>query len=183
MSLSKQATKSNYVRSSFVCVCVREDAEKTPDNEGSGNPERESTRIESVNKSTMFNSGPIAVDTVGETCRQGEKSPRLFMQEGHQEASSPLSLSFFFFFFLSSSFLLWMKRPNATTWHNVSLFLPKHVVWQSRAETERQRERGNERMGNVYLPRLNGVGIFVHESYAAWVKRGLWWMHTHSLCH
>lgn len=105
----------------------------------------------------MFNSGPIAVDTVGETCNCGEKSPRLFMQEGHQEASSPLSLSLFF---LSDSFLFLNEQPNAKTWHKVSLS-PYQNTWRGNRRV-RKRDRGKEEMKEW--------GMFISPDLMGWVS-------------
>lgn len=46
----------------------------------------------------------------------------------------------------------------------------------------RERDRATEEMkrgGNVYLPRINGPGISVHESDAS---RLFFWIHTHPVC-
>lgn len=85
----------------------------------------------------MFHFSPITVDKEGETCRQGGgKSTRLFMQEGHLEAASPLSLS------LCLAVVLGMSEQMQRCDTKSHYFLncqTKHAVWQSRSEKVRQR--------------------------------------------
>lgn len=99
------------------------------------------------------------------------------MQEGHLEAASPLSLS------LCLASCVGNERTNATMWHKVSLFpqLPNKTcgVAIKEWESETESNRGNEIEGNVYLSRLNGQGISVHESGAARLLFG-GCAHTHT---
>lgn len=85
--------------------------------------------------------------------------------------------------FLSGKFYCeWTTKCNDVT---QSLTVStKHEAWQSRVEKVRRSKRGNDRKEgkwNVYLFRLNGEGISVHESYAVRVQSTHAHTHTYTV--